>query len=466
MKFRLKMTLCMLGLLSVLFGAGGSLLIALSFHTSLEREQEAAHNAYQMILGTLQIVGSVNGKLDHSDISGTMEQLTDQNTNNWSALQLYTADSAVYTYNTHGIPASDLLPSPGGCTIWYALSGQDGHRLVLSGAFEAGETTFYLDMARDISPLFEMRQVQQKIFQWVFLMLEVLCAVLSYSLSRMLTAPLVKLSEASRSIAAGRLKSRVCISSRDEIGLVASDFNLMAEALEDKISQLRDAAERQERFMGSFAHEVKTPMTSIIGYADLIRGQTLDAQEESQAANYIVAEGKRLENLSQKLLSLLVLKKEPLSFSSLSPAVIIKGLADHLEPIYQKQGIEIHCVCEDGVCLLEPDLLKSLLVNLWDNARKAMDGMSGSICVYSKMLSDGCRITVRDSGRGIHEDALEHLTEDFYRVDKSRARAQGGVGLGLSLCREIVLLHHGSMHFESQVGQGTTVIVELRGGVL
>ena len=75
----------------------------------------------------------------------------------------------------------------------------------------------------------------------------------------------------------------------------------MAGALEETIRQLKEAAERQERFMGSFAHEAKTPMTSIIGYADLLRGQTLSADEQMQAANYIVAEGKRLENLSQKL---------------------------------------------------------------------------------------------------------------------------------------------------------------------
>ena len=464
MKFRLKIMLCMLGLLSVLFGVGGSLLITLSFHTSLEREQDAAHNAYQMILGTLQIVASVNGQLARSDISRVMEQMTGQNARGWSALTLYTDDSAIYSYNPSDIPSYDAQLSPGNCTIRYVLSGRGGSRLILSGALEAGGSTLYIDMARDISALFEMRQVQQSIFQWVFLMMAVLCAALSYSLSMVLTAPLVRLSKASRLLAAGRLKSRVRIRSRDEVGLVASDFNLMADALEDKISQLEDAAERQERFMGSFAHEIKTPMTSIIGYADLIRGQTLNTEEGSLAANYIVAEGKRLENLSQKLLSMLSLKNEALSFSPVSPAAVIKGLAAHLEPLYNKQGITMICKCEDGVCLLEPDLVKSLLVNLWDNARKAMDGMGGNIYVNSQMLCDGCRIIVRDSGQGIRKDALEHLTEAFYRVDKSRARAQGGVGLGLSLCREIALLHHGSIRFESQVGRGTTVIVELRGG--
>lgn len=463
MKFRLKITLCMLGLLSVLFGAGGSLLITLSFHESLEREQEAAYNSYQIVLGTLQIVGSVNGQLKKSDISATLEQLTEQNVGSWAALRLSTPEQTLYEYNPSGLATVPEQPISGSCTIRYQFEDSGGQALALAGALTAGSETLYLEMTRDISPLFEARRVQQQTYQWVFLLMAGLCALLSYSVSRVLTAPLVGLSKASRAIASGELSSRAQVRSQDEIGLAAQDFNAMAEALEKNIFQLREAAERQERFMGSFAHEVKTPMTSIIGYADLIRGQTLNPDEQLQAANYIVSEGKRLENLSRKLLALLVLKKGEIVFSPIRPAALIQGLAAHLEALFSRQGIALTCVCEDGVCLLEPDLVKSLLVNLWDNARKAMDSRDGTIEVHSEMLADGCRITVRDSGRGIPPAALEHLTEAFYRVDKSRSREQGGVGLGLALCQEIISLHSGSLRFESQA-QGTTVVVELRGG--
>lgn len=466
MKFRIKITLCMLGLLSALFGAGGSLLIAFSFQTSLDRERDAAYNAYQMILGTLQIVNGVSGQLNDTDITHTLEQLTGQNASRWSSLRLYTETKTIYDYNSAGLPYSAKATLPGRCSIQYMPGSNGGHRLAVSGSLEAGSETLYLDMMRDISSLFDMRRVQQQTYQWVFLLMVGLCALFSYSISRVLTAPLSRLSKASRSIAAGQLSSRAHIHSQDEVGLVACDFNAMADALEQTISQLQAAAERQERFMGSFAHEVKTPMTSIIGYADLIRGQTLNAEEQFQAANYIVSEGKRLENLSQKLLGLLVLKNEQLTFAPVCPSAIIQGLAAHLEPLYNRQGISLICDCQDGVCLLEPDLIKSLLVNLWDNARKAMEESGGTIYIWQEMLPDGCIITVQDSGQGIAPEALVHLTEAFYRVDKSRARAQGGVGLGLSLCKEITTLHNGSIHFESQLGQGTAVTVTLRGGAV
>lgn len=464
MTFRLKITLCMLGLLSVLFGVGGGLLITLSFHDSLEREEASAYSAYQMVLGTLQIVNSASEQTDYADVSDTLRQLFEQNEGSWNALRLYTSSQTVYEHNASDLARPDELPALGRCQMRHAATEAGGHLLALSGALEAGEETLYLDMAFDVSPLFEARQAQLVTYQWVFFLMAALCAVLSYTLARVLTAPLVRLSEASRSIAAGQLSTRVRIRTEDEVGLVARDFNGMAESLEENVSRLEDAAERQERFMGSFAHEVKTPLTSIIGYADLIRGQMLNAEEQTQAADYVVSEGKRLENLSSKLLELLVLKQEDVSFSHASPSALIQGLAARWEPLYREQGIALSCECEEGACLLEPDLVKSLLVNLWDNARKAMDGRGGNVRVRCEMLSDGCRISVSDDGRGIPPEALDHLEEAFYRVDKSRARAQGGVGLGLSLCREIVDLHRGTLRFESEVDKGTTVIVELRGG--
>ena len=138
-------------------------------------------------------------------------------------------------------------------------------------------------------------------------------------------------------------------------------------------------------------------------------------------------------------------------------------MAEHLKTVYVRQNIQIQYRCAEGVCLLEPDLVKTLLVNLLDNARKALDA-GGNIYVLQEMLPDGCRIRVLDNGRGIPPEALSHLTEAFYRVDKSRSRAQGGAGLGLSLCNEIVHLHGGTMQFESRVGNGTVVTVELKGG--
>lgn len=133
--------------------------------------------------------------------------------------------------------------------------------------------TLYLCTAHDISALYTTRQSMQRIYLQVFAVMVLLCAVLSYTISKVLTTPLESLSKVSRAIASGEYSSRVRLCSRDEIGAVAADFNAMAAQLEKNVSELQESVLRQERFMGSFAHELKTPMTSIMGYADLLRGR-------------------------------------------------------------------------------------------------------------------------------------------------------------------------------------------------
>ena len=164
-----------------------------------------------------------------------------------------------------------------------------------------------------------------------------------------------------------------------------------------------------------------------------------------------------------KLLDMLSLDRSKLQLVPASPADLVAGLLEHLKRVYAQKGIALQYRTAEGMCFLEPDLFKTLLVNLMDNARKALDN-GGYIYVWQEMLPDGCRVRVLDNGRGIPPEALTHLTEAFYRVDKSRSRAQGGAGLGLSLCNEIVQLHGGTMQFESRVGNGTVVTVELKGG--
>lgn len=466
MKFRTKLTLCMLGLLSLLLGVAGSALISTSFSTALERERESAYRMYQMALQSLQLVNSASRQANYDDISGILEQLSGANAASWAGLRLYASGGTLYERGAGAIwgeKAGGSGAAPGNSSIRYVSLGEREHYLMISGAFAAGDEPLCLDVAYDISGLFTSRRNQEGIYLRVFLAMTALCALTSYALARLLTRPLERLSGASRRLAAGALESRARVSGGDEIGALAADFNHMAARIEDMVFQLRRAVERQEHFMGSFAHELKTPMTSIIGYADLIRGGTLDAGARAEAADYIVSEGKRLENLSRKLLDIQVVQRRPPVLTPTRPAALVEGFVAHMGPVYRREGIVLRCDCEEGSCLLEPDLVKSLLNNLTDNARKAMTG-GGHIRIRTAMLPDGCLIRVEDDGRGIPAGALDRLTEAFYRVDKSRSREQGGVGLGLALCQEIALVHHGSIRFESREGQGTAVLVELRGG--
>lgn len=457
MKFSVKIMLSMLCLLSLIFGIGGSLMISLSFNDSLERERSSAYNLYQMALGTLQIVNGIDQQIDYDDIGDILKQMSNQKAESWTALRLYNSKKSVYedgAFDFSSIAENELAKQN---VIQYLVSNDNGQYLIVSGTLEVGKETLYLDMVYNITPLFETRSAQEKVYQGVFLFLIMLCALLCCSISRILTRPLSVLSKTSRAISQGDFSKRCDIKSSDEVGMLARDFNAMVDALEHNIKQ-------QERFISNFAHEMKTPMTSVIGYADLIRGQTLSDKEIYESANFIVAEGRRLEALSQKLLDLFVIKENGIKLSVVSPASLIEEIVNRFVPVYKEQGIILTCECEKGSCYLDSELVKSLLINLLDNARKAADDKNSTVLVKSVMLEDGCKITVSDNGRGIPAESLAYLTEEFYRVDKSRARAQGGVGLGLALCKEIAEVHNGSIKFESEMDVGTTVVVELKGG--
>lgn len=464
MKFRLKITISMLWILALAFGVGGSLLIMLGFSGNFEREMQSALSSYKMVLNTLGMVDETGPVPDHSNLSQALMKLDSQGSGGWSAIRLGDEVSVLYEDNSIGLNLSESVPQQEGSAHISVIDDMHGGKHIKISAYlsTAGDR-LRLDQCYDISPLYTQRNEQLNTYRHVFIIMLLTGGVLTWALAFWLTRPLSALSEATKRFAQGDLDYRAEIRSQDELGVLTKNFNAMAEKLEENIVTIQDTAARQEAFMGNFAHEMKNPMTSIIGYAELIRGQMLDQREQMDAANYIFSEGKRLESLSVKLLDILVLKKNEVTLRPSKPSQIIGSMVQHLQRVYEEKGIVLRCRTEDGWCMLEPDLVKSLLVNLLDNARKSMD-RGGNIFVVSEMTEDGCVIRVHDTGRGIPQEEISRITEAFYRVDKSRSRAQGGVGLGLALCNEIAKLHNGSLKFESRTGNGTCVTAYLKGG--
>ncbi len=450
--------------LSIAFGIGGTLLISVSFSSNLRQEERTAVDSYQSVLNMLSVVNSVSSQPYYGSVVDVLEQLEENGGGNWDGLALTVDDNVVYTssYATRHLLdfREEVQPDQ---FLLVGFSADDNHYLQVSGSLEAGGSTLYLDSIYDITFIYESRYSQQLLYRYVFVAIIAVGAVLSLLMATFLTRPIKELSRAARQISGGDLSERAQVSGEDEIGLLAENFNHMADELERYIDELRDAMERQETFMGDFAHELKTPMTAIIGYADLLRSQNLSEEETQNAANYIFTEGKRLENLSLKLLDLLVARNEQPEFSLTSPKKLVEDTARLMEPALTERGITLALHCEEGSCMLEPTLVTSLLINLIDNARKAMDA-GGTITIEEQITREGCRLIISDEGVGIPQEKLDKITDAFYRVDKSRSRAMGGVGLGLSLCQEIAQVHGGSLSFSPVEPTGTRVTVELKGG--
>ena len=476
MRFRLKITICMLCLVSILFGAGSSALILLTFQNSLEREKNAAEDSYRMLMYMMQMAGGMENLSGTEEIRSVLRQIAGQRDAYWDGVTLSSGEEVLYSQgDTAEYLAGQEERGSGEEWVITFFQAENGRNyLRISGGLPAEGETMYLEAAHDITAIYEDRDRQQNAYRAVFLLTMLLCAVLAYSMSFVLTRPLDRLSRGTREIARGNLAFRSGIRSGDEIGRLSMDFDRMAKRLERNVRELEQAVERQERFVGSFTHELKTPMTSVIGYADLLRSRELSEEERRDAANYIFSEGKRLERLSLKLLDIYVAEQTRLQLSLHSPGQIVEDVAGHLQAGYEERGILLKVSCEQGQCMLEPDLFRSLLVNLIDNAGKALaveadqekqtERKKKHISITVKLTEKGCVLIVEDDGPGIPDEAREHLTEAFFRVDKSRSRQQGGAGLGLTLCAKIAELHRGSISFENQENGGAKVTVKLNGG--
>ena len=283
-----------------------------------------------------------------------------------------------------------------------------------------------------------------------------------FALSYWLTTPIRSLGRVATQLAQGDYSPRAEVSGGDEIGELADSFNLMAGAIEKNIQELEDAARRQEDFTASFVHELKTPLTSIIGYADLLRSQTLSEDMRFKAASYIFSEGKRLENLSLSLMNLMVVGRSAMEVRPVNMGNLCREAGRISQPAVRGKGLSLTVRAEECVIEGDPALLQTLIQNLLDNARKATEP-GGHIVLAGRKTEDGYRLTVADQGRGIPEGEMAKITEPFYMVDKSCSRAEGGAGLGLALCKQIAELHGSALQFESQEGKGTIVTVILGG---
>lgn len=225
-----------------------------------------------------------------------------------------------------------------------------------------------------------------------------------------------------------------------------------------KIDTLEGQAERREEFIASFAHELKTPITAIIGYADMIRSMDLPPKQRFTAAGYIFSEGKRLEALSLKLLDLILAGRQELDMREYECGYFLREVAAVTLPSIRDSGMELNIFGDRGNVILEGDLFKTLMINLVDNARKA-SRKGQKIDLFGKREDGGYAFYVRDYGRGIAPEELNKITEAFYMVDKSRARAQNGAGIGLALCQKIAEVHGTALEYNSESGKGTTVRV-------
>ncbi len=323
---------------------------------------------------------------------------------------------------------------------------------------------YYLFFYSDFTDIQNQRDIFWSRYGIVVICISVVSGLILFSLARKITKPLNTLTTVADEIALGNYGKKVEIKGWDyEIATLSESVNSMSSAIEQKIKEIREELEKRNIFVADFTHEMKTPMTAIMGYAQMLRSYDLDKMEKDQAAEAIYNEAKRLEKLSLQLLQLYVYQNENVEIERLDLFEVGKQLNTTLKYLSEKYEINYTIDFEKVTVSANSVLLLSLLYNLSDNAFKASHPQT-SIKIYSKTTPAAVEIYVEDKGRGIAKENIRLLTEPFYREDKSRSRKLGGAGLGLALCKEIARIHGTELNFESEKDKGTTVSFSLSKG--
>ena len=225
----------------------------------------------------------------------------------------------------------------------------------------------------------------------------------------------------------------------------------------------RRAAEIRREFVANASHELKTPLTSILGYTEtLLHGGLDDEEHRVKFVETIRSQASRLEAMVDDLLSLADLERPDaeLDLKEWDLGLVIRELAETLEDLAERRGLKFEIEAAPGTSIrCDRKRLELALRNLMDNAIKYTE--AGWVRVRLEPGPARVRVTVSDSGRGIPPEHLPRLFERFYRVEQGRSRALGGTGLGLSIVKHAVQLHGGTVGVESKVDEGSAFWLEL-----
>ena len=325
------------------------------------------------------------------------------------------------------------------------INDNTGHFIHVTGNIRIVDRIYRFDYFLDITEnMTELRSVQNMILL-LSLAFSVITAIGLYFILLRIFKPIKIVTNSSKKIADGNYDERIQISGSNELSVMADNFNTMAEEIEVQITG-------KQQFIDNFTHEIRSPLTSIYGYAEYLQKAPYDEETTLTATQTIMDEANHIKMIATSLLNLATLR----DYSPINTEISISALFDDIKNMF---GNDVEILCENSIDVIEgqEDLIKSLITNLCTNSMRA-DAQSITLRAV-KAQSGKPIVSIIDNGCGISSDDLLKITEPFYRVDKARSRQQGGAGLGLTLCKKIAEVHGAKLKIESIVNVGTTVSI-------
>ncbi|UVI29502.1 sensor histidine kinase [Paenibacillus spongiae] len=352
------------------------------------------------------------------------------------------------------------------------VTGEDGteHLVVLQPIGGRGAAVGIAQVSVSTGPIRDVLVRQLVIFLGLSLLAMLLGLAAFVPVLKRTLVPLSRMIQTVEHVNAGSLAIR--LSDRQgqiEIDRLSASFNGMLERLEMSFEAEKEANDRLQRFVADASHELRTPLTSIHGFVEiLLRGAAHQPEQLHRALGSMQGETKRMIKLVNDLLLLARLDRSPeLELEEGELADMVREMEPQLRLLAGSRKVRVDTAA--GIASwFDPDKMKQVVLNLFQNAIDHTDPLGGVIELSVLPAADTSPpeevlLTIRDNGPGIEAEHLPLLHDRFYRVDTSRSRQYGGVGLGLSITKSIVDIHGGRIEVESRVGEGSIFTVRLHG---
>ena len=345
------------------------------------------------------------------------------------------------------------LQSTGRYSAQTSLGGLfDGHYYVSAAAVTdgRGQVLGYAFAASDADTMVKAWATLINLFLATSLLIFIATLLISFFYARHQARPINEMAEAAEKFAHGDFSARVSVEGEDEIAALAASFNQMAESLEQ-------AETRRSEFLANVAHELRTPMTTISGFADGILDGTVPPENQSKYLETISSETKRLNRLVRRMLdmsSLQARSPEELRKKSFDAVELLLQTLIVFEKKINDKNLDVDAMVpeESMIVLGEADAINQVIYNLLENAIKfSTPGSRLGISIFKQ--SGKAYISIKNHGDTIPEDELKRIFDRFHKTDKSRSQDRDGVGLGLYIVKSILNSH------------GEDIVVTSRDGV-
>lgn len=471
MRFWQKIFLISLAVLTVAVNTIAYLLIGNNHQLNKEKEIKSSVDEYSIVVSSFQTnvlyerYRSSEAELDDTQITQIAREFSYLFTLDNLYIQLNKGGGRVFSNFTRDLPANlyenvNQL-SEGDARVLIRRDDDSRVYLYITSPVTIQSSNYFFTTIKDITNIYDVKNDQLRFFSVLGPIVSVVVAFIMLVLSKLLTSRINRLRKSTMKVANGEYNA-IEIKSKDEIGELTADFNTMTEAVKQKVEKLEDIASERKVFIDNMTHEMKTPLTSIIGFSDLLRSARLDDETVHDYAESIYKEGKYLKSISSKLMDLILLRQKP-EMTEIDVPRLVEEIDESVRPIASSRQVAFSAASVETKLVCDRELIKSLLYNLIDNAVKASQpGTCVTLNAY--FTQDGVmEFSVADQGSGIPKEELDKIFEPFYRVDKARSRKYGGAGLGLALCMEIAHAHAATLEIESEVGRGTVIRLRFDG---